>query len=350
MMGRILNIVFTVLIVFTFITILCLDNSYASYTNATGAGTRITNIATVTGANLSAAVSSTISTQVQPIAGGSWGGSVDITGANSGSLYTNHTFLTNLGNQAFTFNIFVVSNGATSGSDLAWTIYTNNVYGTPAATGIGDSSGAAFSIPRPQAGTVDIEFVVFVSNTITQGTQWWTLKAKVSEAHENEESYQGDAPLNSIWYGGSSTSGWGQLVETNSVIAYHPVAGNDGATYMWSVTISGPNIAITKSIKGISDVASLGYSIAIPGATITNMIFITNSGSGDATGMIVKDYWAQAYVTNGAAFIINNNSGGDAWVASTNQSAQFVQWSNSTGTGLLQPAESMRFGFNLIIK
>ena len=74
------------------------------YTNTIQAGTLIRNVAKVTGGNFSVGTN-VVTNIVGRIAGGAWQSSVDATTANIGYVYTNHTFLTNLGNDVFTFDI-----------------------------------------------------------------------------------------------------------------------------------------------------------------------------------------------------------------------------------------------------
>jgi len=284
-------------------------------------GTRITNTAIVTGANFTKTQAG-IGTNVQRIVGGHWVGEADQS-VSAGQVITNTTYLTNLGNAIFTFQIRVTNWQTNLGAAGAWPwiIYTNENYSTPYLTGSGDGTGYGGNYTIGSNTSKRIDFVVRVTNTATGGYSEWRLLARTSTPKQNTDNYQGD---NGTWYGGPNGEGWGDTV-TDGLICYGP--DTDPA---WTLSINAPNIQITKTIDSILIADPSGpNNVAVPGATITFRVRVTNSGSGAANRVIIRDQIPAntEFVTGSTQFVANPGgfkfaySGGIVYCSNLNNNA-----------------------------
>ncbi len=290
--------------------------------------THITNKAVVTGGNFNA-TSNTVVTQVMRIAGGHWTGENDaISGVSAGALVTNTTYLTNFGNDSFTFVFSVASNandgGAGNHHPWAWRIYQNGTavggwhYGTAGSATLAAINSGARSI---------INFVVQVSNNAGGGYETYVLRVQDSGTHENTDNYAGD---NGIQYGGPAGAGWGDTMSDALACYGAGDAAGDGA-YRWRIQVSGPIINIIKRVSTIQVADAAGPdNVAVPGATITYSIVVSNSG-GNATGpLVIKDVIATnnlSFVGGSMSVVHDDTVGGGSWT--TNVSLPNIKWSNS---------------------
>jgi len=285
-------------------------------------GTRITNTATVTGANFTKEQAG-IGTNVQRIVGGHWRGEDDQS-VSAGQVVTNTTYLTNLGNAIFTFQIRVTNcniNGGVGGY-WSWTIYTNENYSTSYLTGSGEGTGWGGNYTIGSGVSKRIDFVVSVTNTATGGWQEWRLVARVTNSKINTNNYIGD---NGNWYGGTNGQGWGDTI-SDKLVCYDSVASND----YWRLSINVPIITITKTIDAVTTTnTTVPDNVAVPGATITFRVRVTNSGSGAANRVIIKDQIPAntEFVTGSTQFVVNPSgfkfaySGGTVYCSNLNNNA-----------------------------
>lgn len=304
------------------------------YGTGTTYNTTISNYVEVSGANFSA-LNDNVTTNVQRIAGGHWAGEADIPGVSAGETVTNTTYLTNLGNDAFTFAIGITnSQNSSDTGPWSWTIYTQGNFTTAAATGSSNKLNA-FTLTISENASKRIDLVVTVDIAASSGSQSWVLIAYDNGTHQNQDNYTGD---NNIQYGGPAGEGWGDTI-SDALVCYEPSPGD----HNWTVTVSGPNIAITKSIQSITTSSPDGPdNVAIPGATIVFRVYVTNSGNGAANNVVVKDYLYTNYVvydgrTQPAGWTFSSNISGNPWV---------LQWSNSS----LNANSAVTFTINAIIK
>ncbi len=286
--------------------------------------THITNKAIVTGGNFSA-MSNTVVTQVMRIAGGHWTGETNVWGVSAGALVTNRTYLTNFGNDTFTFTFTVASNsddgGAGNHHPWAWRIYTN---GSALGAWHYGTTGSETLTPLPSGSRVEINFVVQVSNNAAGGYEWYVLSVQDSGTHENTDNYAGD---NGIQYGGPAGAGWGDTI-SDALVCY----GRDANDHRWRISVSGPSISIIKRVSTIQVADAAGPDdVAVPGATITYSIVVSNSGSGNATGpLVIKDVIATnnlSFVGGSMSVVHDDTIGGGSWT--TNVSLPNIKWSNS---------------------
>jgi len=271
------------------------------YGTGTPYQTRISNTATVTGVNFTEKQAG-IGTNVQRIVGGHWVGEGDQS-VSAGQVVTNTTHLTNLGNAIFTFQIRVTNFNTNTGGGVAgawgWTIYTNNgIY----LSGSGNGNGYGQDITIGSNAYKTVYFVVRVTNTATGGFSEWSLLARTTTPKQNTANYQGD---NGIWYGGPDGEGWGDTY-TDGLICYGP--SSDTTNWRWRLTINAPIITITKTIDSILIADGSGPdNVAVPGAAITFRVRVTNSGSGAANRVIIRDQIPAntAFVTGSTQFVYN---------------------------------------------
>ncbi|MDD5065566.1 MAG: hypothetical protein PHF84_00830 [bacterium] len=304
----------------------------------------VTNKVVISGNNFTA-VSNAMGTNVLPIVGGSWDASSDISNVAASSVQSNVSVLSNLGNNAFTFRINVdnFASNAPCGGLWAWGIYTNNGGVVPYLSGSGNGIGA-YSIWIPMGATRRIVFRVTLSSAAGDSSwQRWRLLAHTTGAHQNRTNYIGD---NGFEYGGPPTMGWGDEV-TNSLAWNDPTGLVGSSSNEFAVRCSAPIIGVSKTIQQIAMVSTSLDDMAIPGATITYRITVTNRGSGAAQNVKVRDWFDTTHVDyRGGLTIVSNAS--LTW--GTNVTANFVLWSNIGNFGGTGNARKAVFQFNTIIR
>jgi len=316
------------------------------YGVGTSYNTKISNYAEVSGANFTTTGDYT-NVYVQRIAGGHWTGKDDkTTGVNAGDYVTNITYLTNLGNDIFTFQFSINANnsgGGATATPWAWMVYTN---GVAAYASWQTGTGATFNLsPLPSGSVVTLSFVVQVSNSETGGWEEWQFRISDTGTHTNTDNYQGD---NGTWYGGPNGQGWGDTI-ADSLACYMPDTAGNGAT-VWRVQVSGPVITLQKSISWISNLTDADGpdNVAVPGATILYVIKLSNGvGAGDATGpIIVKDTIQTQYVD----FVAGSMSvtGWDAANWNSGVHLPDISWTNSANN--MPGGNATRFSFKVRIK
>lgn len=275
---------------------------------------KLTNLMVCTGANFVVRRTNNV-TNVRLIAGGNWPASADISNALAGGIYSNVSFISNWGNYRMTFRIGVdqfatnINTGpAWCGGSWLWTIYTN-FQGSPAyLTGRGAvAAPVGLGLALNMGASKKVIFVVKVTNTAVDMSweQWRLFATNMSgDLIINTNRYLGD---NNLWYGGSYTNGWGAgrthsltWFDTGGDNTYPYPAANvtNNNDWRWRVRVSAPIIWISKRIAAISDVSKTGQNLPIPGASITYEIFITNRGSGAATGLVLRDYIPTTFLSN----------------------------------------------------
>ncbi|MBN1898965.1 MAG: hypothetical protein JW827_09320 [Spirochaetes bacterium] len=290
------------------------------YTGAAPFNTTLSNYAIITGANFSLQADNT-KTNVLKIGGGAWISWDDIASAGAGSIQSNDTTLTNLGNDTFAFAIWVTNSlrSANNAGPWSWAVLTNS---SIMASGTSNQYCGLLRLQRNANKRVVLRVT---TSGLAPDTSWeeWSMVAIPTNIHQNTASYVGD---NGNTYGGRLGTYVG--VANSVAWTYDADAGND--KYTWRITISGPDIRIAKTIRGIKAQAA-GIVGAIPGATITNIIYVTNLG-GQANTVLVKDFYNTNYVVQGA--FLEEASGGTSpnvgtWTKSSNYAARVVQWSNA---------------------
>lgn len=289
----------------------------------TTSGTLVTNRAIASGDNFTS-TSNGIGTNVLSIVGGNWPGEV-AQNVNASQVITNTAYLTNLGNTAFTFNIKVTNyqrSGAATSGPWSYTVYTQNNFVTP-AIGSTSSNSASFAMPINEGANKRVDLVVTVDGGATGGWERWSLMAKTATSKQNTDNYTGD---NGTVYGGPIGVGWGDSV-ADALLSYD--VGTPANAY-WQLNCQTPVITITKSIDNILTTTAAGLdNIAIPGATITYRIDITNSGTGVATSLKVRDLIDTANLTYlGGSMTYTNKTGAETF--QTNVNLPNIQWSNTS--------------------
>ena len=293
--------------------------------------------------------SNNVVTNVQPIIGASWVSiNTDISGANAGGYYTNTSYLTNLGNDAFQFQIGVdgyTTNTDCGGVDWTWDIYTNSTLGDYLTNqNSAQAPGGLFSLASGDS--MQITFRVLVdAGSGTGGWQEWRLYATTPDPSANTNNYTGD---NSLVYGGNLGIGWGDD-RFNSVVFYGTgITGGTLDDNRWAVGAAAPLITITKIVKSIAIAdASAPQGVAIPGATITFEITISNVGAGIANGLVVWDNIDLSYLDDSAtaaSLAFNNVVGTATWTS--NYSSPTVSWTNLNG---FQPNDVTELTFTVVI-
>ena len=281
----------------------------------TPADLQMTNYALITGANFTFQKSSVYTTN-RLILGGCWSCSnfrdqIVV----QGTIFTNKTWFTNLGNTNGITLAFGVQSNFMNGFSanqgyLAWAFFTQGA--TLAAAGTTNRSGAnknAFQRGFNSGQAFAIDFVVYISNnarfaTFTDVIRLWCTNVSGDQNPSAKTNYTGD---NNVSYGGTLGWGWGTAgnngyTAANGAVLCHdalfcitgqdvaPAAGAHnliskqlGAEALYTST---PIITIAKTILSITlkGVATL----PIPGATITFDVKITNQG-GTATGVVYRD-------------------------------------------------------------
>jgi uncharacterized repeat protein (TIGR01451 family) len=336
MRHSILKISICTIIAFFSLFILTTEKAYSLGTiyNAV-----ITNRATVSGDNLANSISVTNTTNVMRIIGGSWSGGADVGSSSAGSVETLTTYFTNVGNAdnvIWRFGVFDTNyNTATLAEPWTWVLLTNTVTALSQANGYTNTS--AFNFLMDIGDSVRIDFRVYVALGAVTGTAGWNLIAVNTTGGQNTLSYISDD--GTTRFGGAPTIGFGENV-AGRVDLY------SGANYYYEITISAPNITITKDISQIvTGSGNAPDNIAIPGATITYRIAVTNSGAG-ATRLVVTDVFDLAYVSFVAASQTDmETSGANTYNAS--QAGNTVKWSN---TGIFDQGERSVFTYQVVIR
>ena len=292
------------------------------------AGTTITNQAKVDGANFSTA-SNSITTNVRVIAGAGWSAGLDILGAVAGSTRSNVSYFTNLGNSAIDYQFSVDTFGTfgTTGGPWTWTLYVNGGAAYASSTGNMGVYGANENI----ASGANIEIILVVDIDVTAGSGWeeWRLIAQATTPHVNTTQYAGDQAV-PLQYGGDATSGWGTDDADRQTFNDTGIADGSLDT-VFRLATDAPLIGISKTISAISDPSGGGVAIAIPGATITYSIEITNSGSGVANNVRVIDTFDNVNTTIVAASETDTDNTGGPRTWTFSSGGNQVQWSNSAG-------------------
>ncbi len=319
------------------------------FSKGTPYNTTITNRAVVDGDNLSAPITNTKTTNVQRIIGASWSGGADVLSASGSEIVNLVTHFTNVGNDSDVQWVFGVMDTNYSGAGLGtipwtWVLLTNDVVARTQNNGA--LNVTAFTLIMASADVDKITFRVYVDGSASSGTAGWQLSATNITGGRNKVIYESDPTGSGIYFGGAANIGFGENT-TNRVDLYSLGA----LSYYYEITVSPPNIHITKLIAGIGmNDANGPQGIAVPGASITNLIYVSNVGSINATGIVVRDYWDRSFITNGNMSVITQSDLADIWNESTNYGAtSYVQWSNSND-GDLQASDWVHFKFITVIK
>jgi len=317
----------------------------------TDAGTTIINRAKVEGANFTAA-SNTVNTNVQRIVGGIWDSfTSDNSSANAGVTYTNVSFLSNFGNDTIDFQLEVndcKTNGEVAGY-WQWRIYAN-AGGVDYSGGWQTATAGPFgNITLNEGASTEIWFVVTVAGAAGTAWQEWQLSATTPNSHVNTNRYLGDQ---GTWFGGPANTGWGQApageTRINDALLMTGTGVLDGSwDSYYRISTSAPVIGIQKTIVGVSD-PSGGGNIAIPGATITYQIYVTNSGSGNANNVVVKDFIDTANLQNVSLLSLTANVGENSWAFG--QTASELTATNTSAGGAIEGGNSATFQFTAVIR
>jgi len=302
----------------------------------------ITNRATVSGDNLANSISVTNTTNVQRIIGGSWSGGLDVGSSSAGSVETLTTYFTNVGNaDAVTWRFGVVDTNystATLAEPWTWVLLTNTVTAISQANGFTNTTAVNYVMDIGDS--VRIDFRVYVAGGAVTGVAGWNLIAVNTTGGQNTLSYVSDDTVTR--FGGAVNIGLGENVAGR--VDLYSTAGNN---YYYEITISAPNIAITKDIQSIVVVTDAAGpdNIAVPGATITYRIAVTNSGAA-AINLVVTDVFDGTYVTFVAASQTDVETTG-ASVYNASQAGNTVKWSN---TGTFDTNERSVFTYQVVIQ
>ena len=308
----------------------------------TPVNTLISNYAIVEGDNFTAEWDA-VNDTVELIAGGEWPAGLDITNAIGGD-YTNLSKISNLGNGTINFQIGVgnwASNAGFCGGTWTYDIYTN---GDAYMTGESDNTAPTGAVPLDSGDVVNVMMIVHVAAGISSGWQRYQLYATSADPYQNNATYVGD---NATQYGGSLTTGWGEVNLDQLVINGTGVL-DAGGDFVWTIEGAGAiTIIISKTIASISDVG-FGLGICIPGATITYNLRVTNSSGGMATGVVVKDI----FDTNNLVYVGGSMSvaGGNEALWTPTQVGNLVKWTNISVSGAIEGGNWADLQFSAIIK
>jgi uncharacterized repeat protein (TIGR01451 family) len=210
-------------------------------------------------------------------------------GAVNGQTVTNIILLTNYGNVSATF-VFSFVEGNTNAAILtgAWT----------AGFGVGRTATVTTALLAPGADTT-VLFVVDVTAGAGSGSaRGYSIKA--SNEHVGAAlwtNYTGDDSIN---YGGTMGdygAGPKNVLFNDATGVTNGVSGGASASSTWAVTVSAPVISLTKTVDA-TDVIGAGITgIAVPGATITYKLTLTNTGTSVGTNLELADSINAAKVT-----------------------------------------------------
>lgn len=239
----------------------------------TTAGTLITNTATVGAANMATTESNAVGTNVIMIDGGIWTSTQADQGGAAGGTYTYITTFTNEGNtnQWFAFTAVATNtNGSTGGGVDSWTTSFSN-------QAIAGATVTRCTLAPDDAASID--FKCTVSGSAANGSYVGYILLAEPRSNSSFTAYIGDNGTN---YGGT--------ISEDAEYTTGEIVCNGTAGRIWTVTIAGPLLAIDKSIEAVDTLTSGAIGAgAYPGATITYKIAVTNTGTGGATGVYVRD-------------------------------------------------------------
>lgn len=312
--------------IFLFAGIMAMMLTLASDSFAIGTtyNTLVTNRAVASGGNFTA-VSNGVGTNVMRIVGGAWFASADIPDASAGEVRSNVSFLTNLGNDTINFRIALDYTNSTGplGGSWPFVLMTNGV-----TYYIGTNIHAAgANLPIVSGANKRITFKVTIA--AGAGTCWkeWRLVSTTPDTKVNITNYLGD---NGTRYGGTPTTGWGAVVPNS--LTWFGTGGAGLADNYFRITVTAPLIQITKTVYGIAIADASGVdNVAIPGATITFRIIVTNAAAGAATSLKIRDVVNTAnLIYVGGSMTATNRTGVYTWVTNA-AGLPNIQWSNSTG-------------------
>lgn len=259
----------------------------------TASGTALNNTAIITAANASGIASDTTNTTTGMIAGASYTVVPVDAGGATGAVVPLVWTIRNDGNASDTFTIAMFS-------------VQSNLIATPwARTFVSTSIG-----PLAPTATANITLNVTIDGAAPNNSYYefeiTATSANIATA-VLERSYRGD---NTTYYGGAMGISWNGVTTNNDGILRH------GTQNMWvRVSASGPVLRLNKSIVSIQR-GGAGTS-AIPGATITYQLVISNIGSQSATSVIVRDTYpaATTYVAASGSATAGDNAG---WAVTDN--------------------------------
>jgi uncharacterized repeat protein (TIGR01451 family) len=262
------------------------------YGQGTARGTAITNTAKVTAANVTAAVTASApSTNVRRIVGAYY--SVIPADVSAGAGQTVNLIFTvfNYGNQAESF-VLALSNVQSNAGP--WTKSFK-----PSATLPIIAAGASTSF------TLQVQVAPTATNNSYQQYRVVLSGTNLTTA-VRARRYRGD---NGTFYGGDMGIAWDPGTTNNDGRLRHGVSSYGATTNKWiRITVQGPVLNITKSILSVT----LGgaASLAVPGATITYQVKVSNAGTGAANAVKIIDSVPAntTYVANSAT--ITSNPGG----------------------------------------
>jgi uncharacterized repeat protein (TIGR01451 family) len=339
-----------IVLLFCCLSVIALFMTSSIFAYGTASGALVTNRAVASGGNFTS-VSNGFGTNVQSIIGGNWTATVDITNATSGEVRSNVSYLTNLGNASFNFRLAVDSANSnplvTAGGPWAFQLYTNGSLYYIGSNNHAAPTGAGSTFFLASGGNKRITFKVTIANgALDRAWRDWRLVATSGDTRQNTNNYLGD---NGNWYGGASSgvfTGWGDVV-TNSLVWHDTGCVSDT---IFRLMVIGPQIQITKSIYSILTTAgNAADNVAIPGATITWRIIVTNAGAGSATILEIRDLVDTANVTFVGGSMTATNRSGPAYTWSTNVAMPYIQWSNS-GAATYAGYSKTQFTFKTVIR
>jgi uncharacterized repeat protein (TIGR01451 family) len=249
----------------------------------TAAGTAIQNQAVVTAANVSASVQSLlISTNVSQIAGAEYdlnGIPLDQPGASGGTVTLVFAAI-NEGNcpTDYTFSVVAASTLAGPSTGTNWIL-----------TWIGGSTVAGVAMGDPFTNRLQVDIAGDAVDGAQIGWQIEISAAPSAGSFATNIRYDGDqAGVN--YYGGDMGIDWDGSVDRPGILVH--TNGTEGAgtenEYI-QVTVQGPVLGISKSITALDLTGVAMGAKVIPGATITYTIRVSNTGSGFANNVIVRD-------------------------------------------------------------
>ncbi|MDD5065567.1 MAG: hypothetical protein PHF84_00835 [bacterium] len=309
----------------------------------------VTNRAVVSGGNITSS-SNGVGVRIKPIVGGYWRAEADIGTGTALGTYSNVSWLTNLGNSTFNFQLGVTNFTRANNDGGLWQywIYTNTAASTPYLTGYSNHRVTTTNFPIAMGQSKRIVFKVTVAGGSSDGIQRWSLIARTPDVKSNDVAYLGD---NGNRYGGPVNAGWADGGAVDALVWYGTGAsGAPDTEYTWQVACQQPIVNITKTISSIQTIASAGLdNMAIPGATIFFHIRVTNTGSGSATTIKVRDMIDTVHLQYAGGLSVSTQAGIN-W--RTNVLASSIIWSNNSTTNFGGTGNSGKatFEFRAIIR
>jgi len=278
----------------------------------TAANTLITNQVQMSADNVGTPVSALVATNIGVIAGGTFSVSPALTTSAGADDVVNLIWtIRNDGNTSDNFNISYNSQNSNGGT--AWTVNLLNATSGNLAMGATANVTLQITLASAPPDNTWYEFRLMADSTIASPII--------------QSRYLSDNSVD--YFGGMMGVQWDGVTVVDDGTVRSPYNN-------WCrITASGPVLRISKAITGI-ELNSVAQTYAVPGATITYVITVSNTGSAGALNAVVSDTIPSETAYDSASVIAGQND----WVITTPDAdhVQFdvAEFSNSAGPGYSQ--------------